>query len=100
MAQAQPLRVKVVEVRPGDTVDKLARRMAVADRHAERFRVLNGMGDKDRLRPGDYIKVVVEYSLALRRTRKQTGYPAFFAARLRRKRLISLLRGVPACARA
>ena len=27
---------------------------------AERFRVLNGMGDKDRLRPGDYVKVVVE----------------------------------------
>ena len=46
--------------RRGDTVDKLARRMAVADRHAERFRVLNGMGDKDRLRPGDYVKVVVE----------------------------------------
>ncbi len=60
MAQAQPLRIKVVEVRAGDTVDKLARRMAVADRHAERFRVLNGMGDKDRLRPGDYVKVVVE----------------------------------------
>ena len=50
----------MVEVRAGDTVDKLARRMAVADRQAERFRVLNGMGDKDRLRPGDYAKVVVE----------------------------------------
>ena len=39
--------------RRGDTVDKLARRMAVADRHVERFRVLNGLGDNDRVRPGD-----------------------------------------------
>ena len=60
MAQAQPLRLKMVQVKAGDTVDKLARRMAVADRHVERFRVLNGLGEKDRLRPGDIVKVVVE----------------------------------------
>ena len=52
MAQAQPLRLKMVEVQAGDTVDKLARRMAVADRHVERFRVLNGMGEKDRRAAG------------------------------------------------
>ncbi len=51
---------KVIEVKAGDTVDKLAKRMAVADRHVERFRVLNGLGDKDRVRPGDYMKIVVE----------------------------------------
>ena len=60
MTQAQPLRLKVIPVKAGDTVDKLARRMAVTDRQAERFRVLNGLGDKDRLTPGDMVKVVVE----------------------------------------
>ena len=60
IASAQPLRLKVVEVKRGDTVDKFAKRMAVADRQAERFRVLNGLGDKDRLRPGDLVKLVVE----------------------------------------
>jgi predicted Zn-dependent protease len=57
---AQPLRLKVVEVKPGDTVEKLARHMAVNDRHTERFRVLNGLGEKDRIRPGDRVKMVVE----------------------------------------
>jgi predicted Zn-dependent protease len=60
MAQAQPLRLKMVEVKAGDTVDKLAKRMAVADRHVDRFRVLNGLSEKDRVRPGNYVKVVVE----------------------------------------
>ena len=60
IASAQPLRLKVVEVKRGDTVEKFAKRMAVADRPAERFRVLNGFGDKDRLKPGDLVKLVVE----------------------------------------
>src|SRR6476620_2668592 len=60
ITSAPPLRLKVVEVKRGDTVEKFARRMAVADRPTERFRVLNGLGDKDRLKPGDLVKVVVE----------------------------------------
>jgi predicted Zn-dependent protease len=60
MQSARPLRLKVIDVRPGDTVEKLAKRMAVGDRAAERFRVLNGLGEKDRLNPGDFVKVVVE----------------------------------------
>ena len=60
IASAQPLRIKVVEVKRGDTVEKFGRRMAVADRPVERFRVLNGLGDKDRVKPGDLVKVVVE----------------------------------------
>src|SRR5256714_6223408 len=60
VASAQPLRLKVVEVKRGDTVEKFAKRMAVADRPAERFRVLNGLGEKDRLKPGDLAKLVVE----------------------------------------
>jgi predicted Zn-dependent protease len=57
---AKPLRLKIVKVGPNDTVERLAARMAVADHPAERFRVLNGLDPKDRLRPGDVVKLVVE----------------------------------------
>ncbi len=57
---AKPLRLKIVTVAPGDTVDKLAGKMAVADRAVERFRVLNGLGPTDRLKPGSAVKIVVE----------------------------------------
>jgi predicted Zn-dependent protease len=57
---AKPLRLKVVAVAPGDTVDRLAGKMAVADHAAERFRVLNGLGPADRLKPGSAVKIVVE----------------------------------------
>jgi predicted Zn-dependent protease len=50
----------VVKVAPDDTVEKLAARMAVADRAAERFRVLNGLEPGDRLKPGSEVKIVVE----------------------------------------
>lgn len=57
---AKPLRLRVVTVRSGDTVEKLAGRMALIDRQVERFRVLNGLGPTDTVRPGDRIKIVVE----------------------------------------
>jgi len=58
--QAKPLRLKIVKVAPGDTVEKLAARMAVADHPADRFRVLNGLEPGDRLKPGSEVKIVVE----------------------------------------
>ena len=58
--QAKPLRVKILKVAPGDTVEKLAGRMALADRAAERFRILNGIEPGDRLKPGSEVKIVVE----------------------------------------
>lgn len=58
--EAKPLRLRVVKVGPGDTVDKLAARMALPDRQAERFRVLNGLDAGDRLKPGSEAKIVVE----------------------------------------
>jgi predicted Zn-dependent protease len=58
--QAKPLHLKIVTVAPGDTVDRLAGKMAIADRAAERFRVLNGLDPGDRLKPGSEVKVVVE----------------------------------------
>ena len=57
---AKPLRIRVVRVGASDTIDRLAKRMAVSDRHAERFRVLNGLTANDRIKPGDQVKIVVE----------------------------------------
>ena len=57
---AKPLRLQVVTVAPSDTVEKLANRMAVADRPVERFRVLNGLEPGDRLKSGSEVKIVVE----------------------------------------
>jgi predicted Zn-dependent protease len=57
---ARPLRLKVVAVGPNDTVERLARRMAIPDRQIERFRVLNGLDAKDKVKPGDLVKLVVE----------------------------------------
>lgn len=57
---AKPLRLQIVTVAPGDTVEKLATRMAVADRQLDRFRVLNGLEPGERLRPGSEVKIVVE----------------------------------------
>jgi predicted Zn-dependent protease len=59
MQQAKPLRLKVVQARSGDTVERLTRRMAV-DRPLEHFRVLNGLSATDKLKPGDRVKIVVE----------------------------------------
>jgi predicted Zn-dependent protease len=57
---AKPLRISIRTVRPGDTAERLAREMAVADRAVERFRVLNGLGPKEQPKPGDLVKLVVE----------------------------------------
>jgi predicted Zn-dependent protease len=57
---AKPLRLKVVTIGPGDTVERLAARMAVTDHQVERFRVLNGLEPGDRLKSGSEVKIVVE----------------------------------------
>ena len=57
---ARPLRLRSVTVGPNDTVERLAGRMQVGDRAAERFRVLNGLDPGDKLKPGDRVKIVVE----------------------------------------
>jgi predicted Zn-dependent protease len=57
---AKPMHIKVVIVEPGETVERLAGRMAVADRQVERFRVLNGLAQNDRVTPGDLMKIIVE----------------------------------------
>jgi predicted Zn-dependent protease len=56
----RPLRLQIVTVGPGDTVEKLASRMAIADRQLDHFRVLNGLKPGERLNPGSEVKIVVE----------------------------------------
>jgi len=58
--EAKPLRLTVVKVLPGDSVEKLAGRMAVADRAIERFRILNGLDPGDKLQTGGEVKLVAE----------------------------------------
>ena len=56
----KPLHIKIVAVAPGETVERLASRMATVDRPLERFRVLNGLAANERVNPGDLVKIVVE----------------------------------------
>jgi predicted Zn-dependent protease len=57
---AQPLRIKVITVQPGDTVESLAHRMAGVDHPVERFRVLNGLEAHAQVKVRDRVKIVVE----------------------------------------
>ncbi len=57
-SEVQPLHLKIVTVGAGDTVETLARRMGTPDHPAERFRVLNGLGPHDTVKPGQTVKLV------------------------------------------
>ena len=57
---ARPLRIKVITVQPGDTVESLSHRMMGVDRPAERFRVLNGLEGNAQVRVRDRVKIVVD----------------------------------------
>lgn len=58
-AGAKPLRVRVLRVKPGDTVNSFARQMAFPDSPLDRFLVLNGLASGAKLRVGDRVKVIV-----------------------------------------
>jgi len=59
-SQVKPMRVAVVTVGAHDTIDSLAKRMAVPDHALETFRVINGLTREDRLKAGERVKIVVE----------------------------------------
>lgn len=59
-AALRPLRLDIVEVRSGDTIETLSRRMAFSDLRRERFMVLNGITAEGQLQPGMLVKIVVE----------------------------------------
>jgi predicted Zn-dependent protease len=56
-AQLRPRIIRTVIVRPQDTIDTFARATADANPR-ELFRLLNGIGDGERLRPGERVKIV------------------------------------------
>ena len=57
---ARPLRIKVITVQPGDTVESLSHRMAGVDRPEQRFRVLNGLDAHAKVKVRDRVKIVVD----------------------------------------
>jgi predicted Zn-dependent protease len=57
---ARPLRIKIITVQPGDTVESLSHRMAGVDRAADRFRVLNGLDGHAQVKARDRVKIVVD----------------------------------------
>ncbi|MGH7932664.1 MAG: LysM peptidoglycan-binding domain-containing protein, partial [Candidatus Binataceae bacterium] len=59
-AAAQPLRVRIVTVKTGDTIRSLSDRMAFDSFKLDRFLVLNGLKSSDRLVRGQRLKIVTE----------------------------------------
>jgi predicted Zn-dependent protease len=59
-AQIKPLRVRLVTVKPGDSVSSLAKAMAFEDYQEQRFRVLNGLTASQTLVAGQRVKLIVE----------------------------------------
>jgi predicted Zn-dependent protease len=57
---ARPLRIKVINVQPGDTVESLAHRMAGVDHQVERLRVINGLDAHGAIKARDRVKIVVD----------------------------------------
>lgn len=58
-ARLRPRKIDVVTVQSGDTVARLASRMAFDDFKVERFRVINDLDEGDTLRAGQRVKLVV-----------------------------------------
>ncbi len=54
----RPDRIRIVAVQAGDTAQSLARRQPFENYLLDRFRVLNGLGPNDVLRPGALVKLV------------------------------------------
>ena len=59
-ARLLPLRIRVITVKAGDSVQKLAGRMSEQSRAEEKFRLLNGLSQTGRLRPGQSVKIIAE----------------------------------------
>jgi predicted Zn-dependent protease len=59
-ASLKPLVIRVVTVKPGDTVATLAAMMHGVDRKLDLFRVLNALGPGSTVSAGDKVKIVTE----------------------------------------
>ncbi len=59
IAAFKPPRIRVIAVKPGETVASIARRMPFSTYQEERFRVLNGLTNGEQVTPGDAVKLVM-----------------------------------------
>jgi len=59
VAAIRPRKISVVTVKPGDTVARLAQRMAYPTSQLDRFLTLNALSSASRLKPGQRVKIVV-----------------------------------------
>jgi predicted Zn-dependent protease len=57
-AQLKERRIEVVTVQAGDTIERLASRMAYSDAALDRFMILNGLRQGDVLQPGMKVKLI------------------------------------------
>ncbi|MFD0915024.1 M48 family metalloprotease [Pseudahrensia aquimaris] len=57
-AALKPLKVRVVETKPGDTVNSLARRMKGVSKPELLFRALNGLSPNERITAGTLVKII------------------------------------------
>ena len=55
----KPLRIKVVTVKPSDTVASLSEGFPFELHKQDWFRVLNGLGLDDEVKPGKLVKVIM-----------------------------------------
>ncbi|QFI68021.1 M48 family metalloprotease [Sinorhizobium alkalisoli] len=56
----KPLRIRVVTVKPGETIATLASRMMGTDRKLDLFRLINAMQVTSTVKPGDKVKIISE----------------------------------------
>jgi predicted Zn-dependent protease len=59
-AAIKPLRLRIITVKAGETVESLAARMPFETLQAERFRALNGLAVGQGVKPGQKVKMVVQ----------------------------------------
>ena len=59
-ASLKPLRVRVVTVKPGQTVGSIAATMVGVDRKLELFRVLNALAPGASVSTGDKVKIITD----------------------------------------
>ena len=59
-AALQPQRLKIIRVKPGDSIAGFAAQMPFQTYRDARFRVLNGLPENASLRPGTALKLVVQ----------------------------------------
>lgn len=59
-ARLNPLSLKVLKVRNGDTVSSVSAQMEGVDRKRNLFLILNGIQEGSELRPGSLVKIVVD----------------------------------------